>query len=111
MLLTGRRLPFKLISRSYIAHISTKQGTQGAEYIQTFKKVIAVMNSETLLLAPYIRVYKVLWCIQQPQSGTTGLTPSLFDKCTGFFYMRLHNTWDNGFTSQLKDEAMVKCLA
>ena len=26
------------ISNSYIAHISTKQGTQGAKYIQTFRK-------------------------------------------------------------------------
>ena len=27
------------ISKSYIAHISTKLGTQGAEYIQTFRKI------------------------------------------------------------------------
>ena len=37
-----------IISKSYIAHVSTKQGTQGAEYIQTYRK-IAVMNSETQL--------------------------------------------------------------
>ena len=36
-----------IILKSYIAHVSTKQGTQGAEYIQTFRKIIAVMNSET----------------------------------------------------------------
>ena len=33
-------------------------------------------------------VYKVLQRIQQPQPVTPGGTPSLFDKCTGFFYMR-----------------------
>ena len=29
----------RIISKSCIAHVSTKQGTQGAEYIQTFKKI------------------------------------------------------------------------
>ena len=29
-----------IISKSYIAHVSTKQGTQGAEYIQTFRKIV-----------------------------------------------------------------------
>ena len=38
-----------IISKSYIVHVSTKQGTQSAEYIQTFRKVITVMNSETQL--------------------------------------------------------------
>ena len=28
-----------IILKSYIAHVSTKQGTQGAEYIQTFRKI------------------------------------------------------------------------
>ena len=28
-----------IISKSYIAHVSTKQGTQGAEYIQTLNKL------------------------------------------------------------------------
>ena len=29
-----------IISKSYIAHVSTKQGTQGAdEYMQTFRKI------------------------------------------------------------------------
>ena len=28
-----------IISKSYIAHVSTKQGSQGAEYIQTFRKI------------------------------------------------------------------------
>ena len=38
-----------IILKVYIAHVSSKQGTQGAEYIQTLNK-IAVMNSETLAL-------------------------------------------------------------
>ena len=28
-----------IISKSYKAHVSTKQGTKGAEYIQTFRKI------------------------------------------------------------------------
>ena len=28
-----------IILKSYIAHVSTKQGTQGAKYIQTFRKM------------------------------------------------------------------------
>ena len=28
-----------VISKSYIAHVSTNQGTQGADYIQTFRKI------------------------------------------------------------------------
>ena len=28
-----------IISKSYIVHVSTKQGTQGAEYIQTFRRI------------------------------------------------------------------------
>ena len=28
-----------IISKSYIAHVSTKQGSQGAAYIQTFRKI------------------------------------------------------------------------
>ena len=28
-----------IISKSYIEHVSTKQGTQSAEYIQTFRKI------------------------------------------------------------------------
>ena len=40
-----------IISKSYIAHVSTKQGTQGAEYIQTFRKIgycIACIPSKLL---------------------------------------------------------------
>ena len=29
----------KIILKSYIANVSTKQGTQGAECIQTFRKI------------------------------------------------------------------------
>ncbi len=44
--------------------------------------------------------------------GTLGRTPSLYDKCTGFFYVRYTTHGTNGFTSHPKDEAiMVKCLA
>ena len=58
-------------------------------------------------------VYKVLWRNMLPiQPGTLGRTPSL---CTGFFYMRLHNTWDqrlyvpsegwsNGYVSCLRSQ-------
>ena len=28
-----------IISKSYTAHVSTKQGTQGTEYIQTFRRI------------------------------------------------------------------------
>ena len=28
-----------IIAKSYIVHASTKQGTQGAEYIQTLRKI------------------------------------------------------------------------
>ncbi len=58
-------------------------------------------------------VYEVLWRNMLPiKLGTPGRTPSLCDKCTGFFYVRYttHSTYS--FTSHLKDEAiMVKCLA
>ena len=37
--LHGGSIIIIIISKSYIAHISTKQGTQGAEYIQTFRKI------------------------------------------------------------------------
>ena len=47
-------------------------------------------------------VYKVLRRIQQPQPGTPGCTPSLFDKCTEFFYMRYKTHGTNGFTSHPK---------
>ncbi len=57
-------------------------------------------------------VYKVLWHNMQPiKPGTPGRTPSLFDKCTGFFYMHYTTHETNGFTSHPKEEAiMVTCL-
>ena len=101
-----------IISKSYIAQVSTKQGTQGAEYIQTLRK-ICYCSDEFLdpILKHLIRVYKVLRCIQQPQPGTPGCTPSLYDKCTGFFHMRYTTQGTNGLPSHPKDEAMAKCRA
>ena len=46
-----------IISKFCIVHVSTKQGTQGAECIQSFRNRI---------IQHLIRVYKVLWRIQQP---------------------------------------------
>ena len=63
-----------------------------------------MVDSETQLC----RTYKGL---QGAQPGTPGQTPSLFDMCTGFFYMRYTTHETNGFTSHPKDAAMVKCLA
>ena len=48
--------------------------------------------------------------IQQPQPGTPGRTPYLFDKCTGFFCMHYTTHGTNGFMSHPKDEAMAMCL-
>ena len=67
------------------------------------------MNSETQLFST-LRVYKVLRRIKQPHSGTPGRTPSLFDKCTGFFYMRYTTHGTNGFTSHPKDESIVRSI-
>ena len=53
-----------------------------------------------------VMVYKVQWCNMQPiKLETLGQTPSLFDKCTGFFNVRytMHRT--RGFTSHPKDQA------
>ena len=36
---TGNIIIIIIIPKSYIAHVSTKQGPQGAEYIQTFRKI------------------------------------------------------------------------
>ena len=49
--------------------------------------------------------------MKQQQPGTPGRTPSLFDKCTGFFYVRYTKHGTNFLTSHTKDEVMVKCLA
>ncbi len=58
-------------------------------------------------------VYEVLWHNMLPiKQGIPGRTPSLCDKCTGFFYVRHTTHGTNGFTFHPKDDAiMVKCLA
>ena len=38
-------------------------------------------------------------------------TPSLFEKCTGLFYVRYTNNNINSFTSLSKDAPMGKCPA
>ncbi len=60
-----------------------------------------------------VRVYKLLQRIQQPLPETPGQTPFfLAISVTGFFYVRYTTHGTYGFTSNLKDEAiMVKCLA
>ena len=50
----------------------------------------------SILRPYYVAPYKVLRRIQQPQPGTLWQTPSVFDKCTGFFYTT-HGI--NGFMS------------
>ena len=136
----GKKYYNIIILKSYQAdvHVSTKKkGTQRAQlytflqkdillrriypkkrystcsviYIFTERYVIEVTNSETQLCSNLVRVNKVLRCIQQPQQGTPGRTPSLFDKCTWFFYVRYRHKGKNGFLSHPKDEPTVKCLA
>ena len=98
-----------IITKSYSAHVSTKQGTQSAEYIHIFRKIGIL---QWWILRPnYVVPYKVIRRIQHSQPGTPGRAPSLFDKCTGFFYMRYTTHGTNGFMSNQKDKAMVKCLA
>ena len=84
--------------KSCIAHVSSKQGAQGAGYIRTYRKIGNCSDGfwDPIILH-LIRVYKVLRGIKQP----------LLDKCTGFFYMRYTTHGTNGFTSHPK----VMCLA
>ena len=50
--------------------------------------------------------------LQPTKPETPGQTPSLNDKCTGFFYVHYTTHGTYSFTSHPKDEAiMVKCLA
>ena len=50
--------------------------------------------------------------LQPTKPETPGETPSLNDKCTGFFYVYYTTHGTYSFTSHPKDEAiMVKCLA
>ena len=85
-------------------HVSTKQGTQGAE-----RQVIAVMNFETQLfstLKGFTRCYGVYSSHSQEHRGE----PLLFSKNAlgSFTCITQHGT--NGFMSHPKDEAMVNCL-
>ena len=42
-------------------------------------------------------VYKVMWRNMLPiKPETLGRTPSLYDNCTGFFYMNYTKLWDLG---------------
>ena len=60
--LSAIALTCKILLKSYIAHVSTKQGTQSTEYIQLSERyVIAVMKFETHLVAPYKGLH--LWPI------------------------------------------------
>ena len=44
----------KIISKSYIAHVSTKQGTQSAEFVYTnLQKDISVMNCVAQLCSTF----------------------------------------------------------
>ena len=71
-----------IILKSYKAQVSTRQGTQGAEYIyiQSYRK-IGYCSDEfwDQIMKHLIRVYMVLHVrgIQQPQPGTPG-EPLLF---------------------------------
>ena len=50
--------------------------------------------------------------LQPTKPETPGQTPSLNDKCTGFFYVHYTTHGTYSFTSHPKDEAiMVKCFA
>ena len=65
------------------------------------------------MIAPFVRVYKVMRRNLQPtKPETLRQIPSLNDKCTGFFYVHYTTHGTYSFTSYPKDEAiMVKCLA
>ena len=57
-------------------------------------------------LKHHVIVYKVLWCNLLPiKPGTPGRTPSLSDKCTGFFFVCYTTHGTNGLMSNPKDEA------
>ena len=71
----------------YSAHISTNKVLK-ALIVYTFIREYRLLKLRILRPNHATRVYKVLRHIQQPKPGTSGRTPSLFHKCTGFFYMR-----------------------
>ena len=82
---------FAFESKSYNARIYQTRYSRRWVYTNFQKdRVIAAMNSETQLCSTlkwYMRCYGAYSSHVQP--GTPGPTPSLFDKCTGFF------TWVN----------------
>ena len=95
--------PFIILSKYNIKvlyNARTKQGTQGAECIQTFRPNY---------LAPYKGLQGATAHTAATARNTSGRTPSLFGKCSGFFYMRNTTHRTIGFTPFLKDEAMVTC--
>ena len=50
--------------------------------------------------------YKVLWRDMQPiKPGKPGQIHSLYNKCTGFFYVHYTTHWTYGLASHLKDAA------
>ena len=65
------------------------------------------------MIAPCKGFNKVMRRNLQPtEPETPGQTPSLNDKCTGFFYVHYTTHGTFSFTSHPKDEAItVKCLA
>ena len=97
-----------IISKSYIhTHLPNRVLKALSICKLSERQVIEVMNSETQM-SPY----KGLQGATTHSAATarnTGPTPSLFDKCTGLFYMRYTTHGTSGLTHP-KDEAMVKCL-
>ena len=71
-----------MISKCYIANVSTKQGTQGAEYIhvQTARKISYCSDEFWEQLVSTLQRFTTcaIRRIQQPQPGTPVQTPSLF---------------------------------
>ena len=60
------------------------------------------------MIAPFVRVYKVMRRNLQPtKPETPGQSPSFNDKCTGFFYVHYTTHGTYSFTSHPKDE--VSC--
>ena len=62
------------------------------------------------MIAPFVRAYKVMRRNLQPtKPETPGQTPSLNDKCTGFFYVHYTTHGAYSFTSHPKDYGKVSC--
>ena len=58
-----------IISKSYIAHVSTKQGTQGAEYIQTFRKIGNCRLAFTVGVSQHMHRITNLWKFELSRSS------------------------------------------